>query len=137
VSFGLLEWSVGMRSPEFTSSFTHDLCLSSRALVTLNDGDPKNAASQVLSVCEAGLGLAFLGLVVGYLPVLYQSFAKREMIISLLACAWRIFELSSAGMFSRIDLVALMSNAVGRTIEAGEPSFDDWGEDGRNRRRSC
>jgi len=84
LSFGLLEWSVGMKSPEFTSTFTHDLYLSSRALVTLNDGDPKNAASQFLSVCEAGLGLAFLGLVVGYLPVLYQSFAKRELIISLL-----------------------------------------------------
>jgi hypothetical protein len=84
VSFGLLEWSVGMNSAGFASTFAHDLYLSSRALVTLNDGDPKNAASQVLSVCEGGLGLAFLGLVVGYLPVLYQSFAKREIIISLL-----------------------------------------------------
>jgi len=37
-----------------------------------------------LSVCEGGLGLAFLGLVVGYLPTRYQSFAKQEMIISLL-----------------------------------------------------
>lgn len=77
LSFGLLQWSVGMNSPEFTSTFGHDLYLSSRALVTLNDGNPKNAASQFLSVCEGGLGLAFLALVVGYLPVLYQSFAKR------------------------------------------------------------
>ena len=84
LSFGLLEWSVGMKSPELTSTFAHDLYLSSRALVTLNDGDPKNAASQFLSVCEGGLGLAFLGLVVGYLPTLYQSFAKRELMISLL-----------------------------------------------------
>ena len=84
LSFGLLQWSVGMKSPEFTPTFAHDLYLSSRALVTLNDGDPKNAASQFLSVCEGGLGLAFLGLVVGYLPVLYQSFAKRELVISLL-----------------------------------------------------
>ncbi len=52
--------------------------------MTINDGDPKNTASQILSVCEGGLGLAFLGLVVGYLPVLYQSFAKRELVISLL-----------------------------------------------------
>jgi hypothetical protein len=84
VSFGLLEWAVDMRSAEFTPTFAHDLYLSSRALVTLNDGDPKNGASQFLSVCEGGLGLAFLGLVVGYLPVLYQSFAKRELMISLL-----------------------------------------------------
>jgi hypothetical protein len=84
LSFGVLEWSVGMQSPEFTPTFAHDLYLSSRALVTLNDGDPKNTASQLFSVFEGGLGLAFLGLVVGYLPVLYQSFAKRELVISLL-----------------------------------------------------
>jgi Tfp pilus assembly protein PilN len=84
LAFGLLQWSVGMKSPEFTPTFAHDLYLSSRALVTLNDGDPRNAASQFLSVCAGGLGLAFLGLVVGYLPVLYQSFAGRELAISLL-----------------------------------------------------
>jgi hypothetical protein len=84
LSFGLLQWSVGMKSAEVTPTFVHDLYLSSRALVTLNDGDPANAASQFLSVCEGGLGLAFLGLVVGYLPVLYQSFARRELDISLL-----------------------------------------------------
>jgi hypothetical protein len=83
-SFGLLEWSVGMRSSQLAPTFGHDLYLSARALVTLNDGDPQNAASQFLSVCEGGLGLAFLGSVVGYLPVLYQSFAERELAISLL-----------------------------------------------------
>jgi hypothetical protein len=84
LAFGLLEWSVGMRSSGIASTFPHDLYSSSRALVTLNDGDPENAASKFLSVCEGGLGLAFLGLVVGYLPVLYQSFARRELVISLL-----------------------------------------------------
>ena len=84
LSFGLLQWSVGMASPGVKPTFVHDLYLSARALVTLNDGDPKNTASKFLSVCEAGLGLTFLGLVVGYLPVLYQSFAKRELVISLL-----------------------------------------------------
>jgi hypothetical protein len=83
-SFAFLEWSVGMKTPSLTPTFTHDLYLSSRALVTLSDGDPENAASQFLSVCEGGLGLAFLGLVVGYLPILYQSFATRELVISLL-----------------------------------------------------
>jgi hypothetical protein len=62
--------------PQFSPSFKHDLYLSSRALVTLNDGDPENGASQFLSVCEGGLGLAFLGLVVGYLRVLYVSFRE-------------------------------------------------------------
>ncbi len=82
--FGLLQWSVGMSSPDSTPTFAHDVYLSSRTLVTLSDGDPKNVPSQFLSVCEGGLGLAFLGLVVGYLPVLYQSFSRRETEISLL-----------------------------------------------------
>jgi hypothetical protein len=69
VSFGLLEWSVRLNSPGFTPTFAHDVYLSARALVTLNDGDPQNPASQFLSVCEGGLGLGFLGLVIGYLPV--------------------------------------------------------------------
>jgi hypothetical protein len=33
---------------------------------------------------EAGMGFAFLGVVVGYLPVIYNSFAAREIEISLL-----------------------------------------------------
>jgi hypothetical protein len=84
LAFGLLQWSVGLESPEFNSTFANDVYLSSRTLVTLNDGDPRNTASQFLSVCEGGLGLAFLGLVVGYLPVLYQSFSRRGLAISLL-----------------------------------------------------
>jgi hypothetical protein len=33
---------------------------------------------------EAGMGFAFLGVVIGYLPVIYNSFATREIEISLL-----------------------------------------------------
>jgi hypothetical protein len=33
---------------------------------------------------EAGMGFAFLGVVIGYLPVIYNSFAAREIEISLL-----------------------------------------------------
>jgi hypothetical protein len=84
LSFGLLQWSVRMQSSGLAPTFAHNLYLSARTLVTLNDGDPRNTASQFLSVCEGGLGLTFLGLVVGYLPVLYRSFAKRELVISLL-----------------------------------------------------
>jgi hypothetical protein len=29
-------------------------------------------------VIEAGIGFGFLALVIGYLPVLYQSFSRRE-----------------------------------------------------------
>ena len=45
---------------------------------------PNNAIARALAVIEAGMGFAFLGVVVGYLPVIYGSFAAREIEISLL-----------------------------------------------------
>ncbi len=31
-------------------------------------------------------------------------------------------------MINRVELAALMSEAIGRTIEAGEPAFDEWAQ---------
>jgi hypothetical protein len=60
--------------------------LSGETFFTLGYGDitPNNPAARALAVMEAGLGFAFLGVVVGYLPVIYNSFATREIEISLL-----------------------------------------------------
>jgi len=60
--------------------------LSGETLFTLGYGDitPSNGAARALSVMEAGMGFAFLGVVIGYLPVIYNSFATREVEISLL-----------------------------------------------------
>ncbi len=60
--------------------------LSGETFFTLGYGDitPNNAAARALAVMEAGMGFAFLGVVVGYLPVIYGSFATREVEISLL-----------------------------------------------------
>src|SRR5271166_1920784 len=60
--------------------------LSGETFFTLGYGDitPNNAAARALAVMEAGMGFAFLGVVVGYLPVIYNSFAAREIEISLL-----------------------------------------------------
>lgn len=38
------------------------------------------------------------------------------------------FELCAPGMVNRLKLAAMMSEAIGRTIEAGEPSFDEWAQ---------
>jgi Ion channel len=60
--------------------------LSGETFFTLGYGDitPNNSAARALAVMEAGMGFAFLGVVIGYLPVIYNSFAARETEISLL-----------------------------------------------------
>jgi hypothetical protein len=59
---------------------------SGETFFTLGYGDivPSNGAARALAVMEAGMGFAFLGVVIGYLPVVYSSFSTREIEISLL-----------------------------------------------------
>jgi hypothetical protein len=45
---------------------------------------PTSGAARALSVIEAGMGFAFLGVVIGYIPVVYASFSRREIQISML-----------------------------------------------------
>ncbi len=60
--------------------------MSGTSLFTLGLGDvtPQSGLARAITVVEAGTGFAFLAMVIGYLPVLYQSFSKREVTISLL-----------------------------------------------------
>lgn len=41
------------------------------------------------------------------------------------------FELCAPGMVNRVELAAMMSEALGHTIEAGEPEFDEWAQAAR------
>jgi len=70
----------------FPNRFGNDLYMSGTTLVTLGLGDltPTTSLGRFLTVAEAGIGFGFLALVIGYLPVLYQSFSRREATISLL-----------------------------------------------------
>ena len=63
--------------------------LSGSSLFTLGLGDvaPHDKVGRVLTVAEAGLGLGLLTLVLSYLPVLYGSFSRREVRLTLLD-AW-------------------------------------------------
>jgi hypothetical protein len=83
VQYGLGE-HVSLGNEKIT--FGKVLYLSGETFFTLGYGDitPNNAAARALSVMEAGMGFAFLGVVVGYLPVIYGSFNTREVEISLL-----------------------------------------------------
>ena len=44
------------------------------------------------------------------------------------ALSYGTFELCAAGMVDRVEVAAMMSEALGRTIEAGEPPFEEWAE---------
>lgn len=50
----------------------------------LGDVKPISPLARLLTVVEAGMGLGFLAIVIGYLPALNQSFSRREVNISLL-----------------------------------------------------
>jgi hypothetical protein len=59
---------------------------SGETFFTLGYGDivPTSGPARALSVIEAGMGFAFLGVVIGYIPVVYSSFSRREIQISML-----------------------------------------------------
>jgi len=67
-------------------SFLTDLYYSGTTFFTLGLGDvaPQGAVARTLTVIEASIGFGMLALVMGYLPVLYQSFSRREVNISML-----------------------------------------------------
>jgi len=50
----------------------------------LDEVVPRTASTRFLTVTEAGVGLGFLALVIGYLPVIFQSFSNREVSVVLL-----------------------------------------------------
>jgi hypothetical protein len=89
VGFTLIYYSLG--SP-FTDAarqagFWSDLYVSGTTIFTLGLGDvvPHNAAlARALVILESGTGLGFLAVVMGYFPVLYSAFSRREVSISLL-----------------------------------------------------
>ena len=59
---------------------------SGTTLFTLGLGDvlPARQAARMLIVAEAGTGLGFVALVIGYVPVLYTAFSTREIAVALL-----------------------------------------------------
>jgi hypothetical protein len=67
-------------------TFATDLYVSGTTLFTLGLGDvvPQTVVVRILAVMEAGMGLGFVALVIGYFPVLYGAFSRREVNIALL-----------------------------------------------------
>jgi hypothetical protein len=89
VAFACLHWSLGtlLHMPgDEEASWTEYLYMSGTTIFTLGYGDvvPLDSMGRFLAVAEAGMGFGFLAVVIGYLPVLYQAFSRRETVISML-----------------------------------------------------
>jgi hypothetical protein len=68
------------------AQFGTDLYVSGTTLFTLGLGDvvPHSLQARAMIIFESGVGLGFVALVIGYLPVLYQAFSHREVSVALL-----------------------------------------------------
>src|SRR6266849_3918709 len=86
--FALLQYGVGEHVVLGNERVTFGTVfyLSGETFFTLGYGDitPTSGIARARAVSEAGMGFAFLGVVIGYLPTIYSSFSRREIEISLL-----------------------------------------------------
>jgi hypothetical protein len=86
--FAAVQWALGskLRGTNIGHGFLWDLYFSGSTFFTLGLGDltPQDAPSRAATILEAGLGFAFLAMVIGYLPVIYQAFSRREGEITLM-----------------------------------------------------
>jgi hypothetical protein len=88
LGFAMVQWGLGsaVRAPDAAPGFGTDAYLSGTTFFTLGIGDvtPRTPAARAVTVIEAGLGFGFLALVIGYFPVLYGGFSRREVSITML-----------------------------------------------------
>jgi len=86
--FASLHWAFGSQISLVNghAGFFSDLYYSGTTFFTLGLGDiaPNGSVARAMTVIEASLGFALLALVIGYFPVLYQAFSRREVNISML-----------------------------------------------------
>jgi hypothetical protein len=122
VGFALLH--VGLRTPlnptgeagDFLSLFY----LSGETFFTLGYGDvtAASAVGRLLSVAEAGLGFGFMAVIIGYLPVLYSAFSRREVAIALLD--------ARAGSPPTAGQLLLRMARAGAGCSAAAPLLAEW-----------
>ncbi len=94
IGFGVLQWGLGSQIISSVDGNTPitigtDFYLSGTTFFTLGLGDvaPRSRAARVAVTAEAGIGFAFLAMVITYVPVFYQAFSRREVRVALLD-AW-------------------------------------------------
>jgi hypothetical protein len=83
LGFAIVQAAIGspLSVPSGSATFGTDLYMSGTTFFTLGLGDvtPRTTLARIVTVIEAGMGFGFLALVMGYLPVLYTAFSRREV----------------------------------------------------------
>src|SRR5215472_11452705 len=113
LGFALIQYGIGGHEQLSGErlNFGKILYHSGETFFTLGYGDivPTSGPARALSVFEAGMGFAFLGVVIGYIPVVYSAFSRREIQISML----------DARAGSPPSAAELLVRLVGRTEDPG------------------
>jgi hypothetical protein len=80
LGFAVLQWGAHTQLDR-PASLASELYTSGLTFFTVGFGDvnPRTPSSKLVSVAEAGTGFGFIAVVIGYLPVLYQLYARREI----------------------------------------------------------
>jgi len=82
VGFGLMQWALqGLVPGAGSDALVSHIIVSGDAFFTLGYGDnvPQHSLARLLVILEAGTGFGFIALTIGYLPVLYQHFTRRDL----------------------------------------------------------
>lgn len=116
--FGTLYWALNS-GRAMHLSWPDQLYFSGVTFFTLGYGDvvPHSRIEKLLVVLEAGTGLGFIAIVIGYLPVLYQLFARREA---------RVIMLDAAAGSPPSAVTLLIRHAEGESLQELEDLLHEW-----------
>lgn len=122
VGFAVVDWAAGSQlitHDGVRAIFLDDLYVSGTTFFTLGLGDvyPTAGFSRFLTVAEGGTGFGLLAVAITYLPVLYQSFSRRETRLTLLD-AWAGSPPAGAEILRRL--------ADARDLDALQPFLKEW-----------
>ncbi|MGJ7579291.1 potassium channel family protein [Variovorax sp. RHLX14] len=125
VGFGLMQWALQRLVPDAGSdSLAAQMLVSGDAFFTLGYGDnvPHNLLARLLVIVEAGTGFGFIALTIGYLPVLYQHFARRD--IQLIEFSARAGSPPTAA-----SLLAWHAHGNAESLERWLTGWETWASD--------
>ena len=118
LAFAGLQWATHHGTAD-APAFSTQLYASGVTFLTLGYGDvtPTTAPGRVLAVVEAGTGYFIIAIIIGYLPVLYQLFSKREA---------HVIRLDARAGSPPTATTLLARHAEGERLDALDAFFQEW-----------